>query len=50
MWEEFERWTSLAKTHYREVAESYGAEERIEAARKLAAIEAFEHRIRALNQ
>lgn len=50
VWEDFERWTSMARTHYREVAQSYGAEERLEAIRKLAALEAFEHRIRQLHE
>ena len=50
IWEEFERWTAKAKNHYLEVAQSFGAEERTEAAARLAALEALEHRVRALNR
>jgi len=50
VWEEFERWAAKAKSDYLEVAQSFGAQERTEAAAKLAALEALEHRIRDLNQ
>lgn len=50
VWDEFERWAAKAKSHYLEVAQSFGAEERIEAAAKLSALEALEHRIRSLNR
>ena len=49
-WEDFERWTALAKSGYLEVAQSYGADERAEAAAKLAGVEAMEHRVRSLGQ
>lgn len=50
VWEEFERWTTKAKNHYLEVAQSFGANERTEAAAKLAALEALEHRVRDLKR
>jgi hypothetical protein len=46
-WEEFQRWTARAKDLFLEVAQSFGAEERTEAAAKLAAVEALEERVRA---
>ena len=49
-WENFERWTARAKSLYLEVAQSFGADERTEAAGKLAALEALEHRIRNENR
>jgi len=48
--EEFERWIAKAKSDYLEVAQSFGAQERTEASAKLAALEAFEHRIRESNR
>lgn len=50
VWETFERYTARAKSLYLEVAQSFGAEERTEAAGKLAALEALEHRVRNLNR
>jgi hypothetical protein len=50
VWEDFQRWTSSAKSHYLEVGQSFGAQERTEAAAQLAALEAFERRVRELNQ
>ncbi len=50
LWEEFERWTARARSLYLEVAQSFGAAERIEAAARQAALEALEHRVRSLNQ
>lgn len=50
VWENFEKWTAKAKSLYLEVSQSYGADERTEAAGKLAALEALEHRVRNLNR
>jgi len=50
LWEEFERWAAKAKSHYLEVAQSFGAQERTEASAKLAALEALEHRVREWNR
>jgi tetratricopeptide (TPR) repeat protein len=50
LWDEFERWAAKARSHYLEVAQSFGAQERTEASARLAALEAFERRMRELNR
>jgi tetratricopeptide (TPR) repeat protein len=45
-WEVFERMTSAALSHYRQVERAYGYEERLEAAGKIEAVNAFVGRVR----
>jgi len=50
LWDDFQRWVARAKSCYLEVGQSFGAQERSEAAAQLAALEALEYRVRDLNQ
>jgi len=50
LWDDFQRWVARAKSLYLEVGQSFGAQERSEAAAQLAALEALEFRVRDLNQ